>query len=162
MICQSAGQAGQDTLNTLKDIYLTYRTERQPDQLSEDMLAAVVPGVTGDCPKNDFLDAAWRSLKALGNKHVGPNIGLVHMNKSELLQQVYTRGTWNRTPDHHVVFTYHIPGCSKAGWGSQAHAVFDGRVQSRGHGLQSVASACQRNQYHVKDKCPSARHYFRQ
>lgn len=28
------------------------------------------------------------------------------MNKSELLHQVYTRGTWNRTPDHHVVFTY--------------------------------------------------------
>ena len=92
MICQSAGQAGQDTLNTLKVIYLTYRTERQPDQLSEDIVAAIVPGVTGDSPNNDFLDATWRSLKALGNKHVGPKIGLVQMNKSELLQQVYTRG----------------------------------------------------------------------
>jgi hypothetical protein len=47
-------------------------------------------------------------LKALGNKHVGPNIGLAQVNKSELLQQVYTRGTWNRTPDHHMVFTYQV------------------------------------------------------
>ena len=60
MICQSAGEGGQDALNTLKDTYLTYRTERQPDQLSEDIVAAIVPGVSGDSPKNDFLDAAWR------------------------------------------------------------------------------------------------------
>ena len=90
MICQSVGQAGQDALNTLKGIYLTYRTERQPDQLPEDIVAAIVPGVTGDSPKTYFLDAAWRSLKALGNNRVGPKIGLVHMNKSELLQHVYT------------------------------------------------------------------------
>ena len=87
MICQSAGQAGQDTLNTLKDIYLTYRTERQPDQLSEDIVATIVPGVTSDSQNNDFLDATWRSLKALGNKHVGPKIGLVQMNKTDIVQQ---------------------------------------------------------------------------
>ena len=45
-------------------------------------------------------------MKALANKHVGPMIGLVQMSKTEILQQVYTRGAWNRTPDHHVVFTY--------------------------------------------------------
>ena len=28
------------------------------------------------------------------------------MSKAELLQQVYTHGAWNRTPDHHMVFTY--------------------------------------------------------
>ena len=108
MICQSVGQADQDTLHRVKDTCLAYRTERQPDQLSEDIVAAIVPGVSGDTPKNDCLDAAWRSLKALGNKHVGPKIGLVQMNKTELLQQVYTRGTWNRTPDHHLVFTYQV------------------------------------------------------
>ena len=81
MICQSAGQAGQDTLNTLKDIYFTYRTERQPDQLSEDIVAVIAPGVAGDSPNNDFLGAAWRSLKALGNKHVGPKIGLAQMEQ---------------------------------------------------------------------------------
>ena len=98
MICNQAGQTGQDTLRILKDTYLTYRTERQPDQLSEDIVAVVVPGVSGDAPNNDCLDAAWRSVKALGNNHVGPKIGLVQMNKTELLQQVFTRGTWNRTP----------------------------------------------------------------
>ncbi len=72
MMCQSVGQTGQDTLSTLKDIYLTYRTEPQPYQLSEDIVAAIVPGVTSGTPKNDFLDAAWRSLKALGDKRVGP------------------------------------------------------------------------------------------
>ena len=30
------------------------------------------------------------------------------MNKTDILQQVYTRGTWNRTPDQHVVFTYQV------------------------------------------------------
>ena len=58
MICQSAGQADQDTLHRVKDTYLAYRTERQPDQLSEDIVAAIVPGVSGDTPKNDCLDAA--------------------------------------------------------------------------------------------------------
>ena len=85
MICQQAGQANQDTLDTMKDIYLCYRTERQPDQLSEDIVAVIVPGVSGDTPKNDSLDVAWRSLKALGNKHVGPKIGLVQLNKTEFL-----------------------------------------------------------------------------
>ena len=60
MIGQSVGQAGQNTLNTFKDIYLTYRTERQSEQLSEDIVATIVPGVTGDSPNDDFLDAAWR------------------------------------------------------------------------------------------------------
>ena len=160
MICQSVGRAGQDTLNTLKDIYLTYRTERQPDQLSEDIVAAIVPGVAGDSPNNDLMDATWRSLNALGNKHVGPNIGLVQMNKSELLQQVYTRGTWNRTPDHHVVFTYQaVP---RQGGGRKRMKYL---VDGPGPGdiaFNCLASACQRNQYHVKRNRPGARHYFRE
>ena len=28
------------------------------------------------------------------------------LNRQSLLQQVYTRGVWSRTPDHHLVFTY--------------------------------------------------------
>ena len=82
MICQSVGQADQDTLHRVKDTYLAYRTERQSYQLSEDIVAAIVPGVSGDTPKNDSLDATWRSLKALGNKHVGPKIGLVQLNRA--------------------------------------------------------------------------------
>jgi hypothetical protein len=51
MICQSAGQADQDTLHRVKDTYLAYRAEQQPDQLSEDIVAAIVPGVSGETPK---------------------------------------------------------------------------------------------------------------
>ena len=106
MTCTQAGQKGLDTLAPLKDVYLNYRTGRDPDSLSEDIVAAVVPGVTQDKPTNEYLDAAWRSLRALGNKHVGPKIGQVVQDKQSLLQQVYTRGVWSRTPDHHLVFTF--------------------------------------------------------
>ena len=68
MICQSVGQAGQDTLNTLKDIYLTYRTERQPDQLSEDIVAAIVPRVSGDSPKNDFVGCSMEIIEGIGEQ----------------------------------------------------------------------------------------------
>ena len=47
-------------------------------------------------------------VEGIGNKHVGPNIGLAQINKTDLLQHVYTRGTWNRTPDHHLVFTFQV------------------------------------------------------
>ena len=106
MKCDQAGTMGRDTLAPLKDVYLNYRTERSPDNLSEDVVVAIVPGVTHDTPKNDYLDAAWRSLKSMGNKHVGPKIGLIVQNKHALLQQVYSRGVWARAPDHHLVFTF--------------------------------------------------------
>ena len=106
MICNQAGQVGCDTLAVVKDVYLHYRSTRDPDGLSEDIVAAIVPGVMQDRPTNDYLDAAWRSLKALGNKHVGPKIGQIVVNKQSLLQHVYTRGVWSRTPDHNMVFTY--------------------------------------------------------
>ena len=69
-------------------------------------MACIVPGTSNDNPKNETLDAAWRSLKALGNKHMGPKIGTIVVNKAELLAQVYSRGAWQRTPDHHLVFTF--------------------------------------------------------
>ena len=106
MSCQQAGQIGQDTLLVVKDIYLAFRTERLSDQLCEDVVCCIVPGTSHDNPKNDALDAAWRSLKALGNKHIGPKIGTLVINKAELLMQVYSRGAWHRTPDHNLVFTY--------------------------------------------------------
>ena len=75
----------------------------------------IVPGAASDNPNNDSLNSAWRSLKALGNKHVGPKIGAVRMNATELMQQVYTRGCWNRTADQHVVFTYQATPKQAAG-----------------------------------------------
>ena len=106
MVCNQAGQIGNDTLAVLKDVYLNYRTARDPDGLSEDIVLAIAPGVMQDKPTNEYLDAAWKSLKALGNKHVGPKIGQIVQNKQSLLQHVYTRGVWSRTPDHNLVFTY--------------------------------------------------------
>ena len=75
----------------------------------------IVPGAASDNPNNDILNSAWRSLKALGKKHVGLKIGAVRLNATELMQQVYTRGCWNRTPDHHVVFTYQATPKQTAG-----------------------------------------------
>ena len=106
MVCSQAGQVGTDTLACLKDVYLNFRTTREPDGISEDIVLAIVPGVVQDKPTNEYLDAAWKSLKALGNKHVGPKIGQIVQNKQALLQNVYTRGVWGRTPDHNMVFTY--------------------------------------------------------
>ena len=125
MICQSVGQADQDILHRVKDTYPAYRTERQPDQLSEDIVATIVPGVSGGTPNHDCLDASWMALKALGNKRVGPKIGLVQMNKTELLQQVYTRGTWNGAPDHHLVFTYQVVA-RQGGGRKRMHHLTDG------------------------------------
>ena len=82
------------------------------------------------------------------------------MNKSELLQQVYTRGTWNRTPDHHVVFTYQsVP--RQGGGRKRMQYMMDGP------GPGDIAFnvwpvPVNAIKYHVKDKCPGARHYFRQ
>ena len=65
----------------LKDVYLNYRTARDPDGLSEDIVLAIVPGVTQDTPTNAYLDAAWQSLKALGYKHVGHKLGHIVQSK---------------------------------------------------------------------------------
>ena len=64
-----------DELAVLKNMYLAFRTEGSQDNLSEYDVVCLTPGVTGDSPINDTLQTAWKSLKALGNKHIGPNIG---------------------------------------------------------------------------------------
>jgi len=100
-----AGEESGDTLTVLKEIYTRFRTERA-DHLSEDMLVCLVPGSKADTPVNDMLQAAWRSLKAMGSKFHGPKIGQLRVSQEALLAHIYTRGAWNRTPGHHLVFTY--------------------------------------------------------
>ena len=51
----------------------------------------------------------------MGNKHVGPKIGQIVQNKQALLQNVYSRGIWSRSPDHHLVFTYQAMPRSSTG-----------------------------------------------
>ena len=106
MLLTQAGSDGGDTLAVVKNMYNAFATQRNTDNLSEDIVAATVPGTASDSPEHPSLVAAWKSLKALGNKHVGPKIGSVKMQTGELLQQIYTRGCWNRSPEHHIVFTY--------------------------------------------------------
>ncbi|MCP3883971.1 MAG: hypothetical protein GY700_00545, partial [Propionibacteriaceae bacterium] len=35
-----------------------------------------------------------------------PKIGEIKQDKAALIRQVYSRGLWNRSPDHNLVFTY--------------------------------------------------------
>ena len=100
-----AGTEEGDTLAVLKDMYQTFRTERA-DHLSEDVVVCLVPGVSGDSPVNETLTTAWKSLKALGDKHLVPKIGIIRVSQDDVLSQLYTRGAWNRSPDHHLLFTY--------------------------------------------------------
>ena len=62
-------------------------------RLSADIVACLVPGSRPDIPVNDSLAAAWKSLKALGDKHVGPKIGTLRVNPQDVLSHVYARGT---------------------------------------------------------------------
>ena len=55
---------------------------------------------------NEVLNTAWKSLKALGNRHVGPKIGNIRVSQEDMLSQMYARGLWNPSPEHHVLFTY--------------------------------------------------------
>ena len=75
MVCHQAMHAGQYTLSAWTDVYLAFRTERQPDQLCEDVVACIVPSTTSNSPTTDYMDAAWRSLTALANTHLGAKIG---------------------------------------------------------------------------------------
>ena len=104
-LTQPGDDAG-DTLAVVKNVYLNFRTERATDHLSEDVVACIVPGRCGDSPMNETLNAAWKSLKALGNKHVGPKIGNIRVAQEDVLSQIYTRGLWNRPPEYDLVFTY--------------------------------------------------------
>ena len=101
-----AGDEASDTLAVIKNIYGTFRTERPSDHLSEDVIACIVPGRSGDSPVNEVLDKAWKSLKCLGNKHIGPKIGSIRVSQEDVLAQIYTRGLWNRPPESHLLFTY--------------------------------------------------------
>ena len=106
MQMSQAGDEAGDTLAVLKNVYQSFRTERASDHLSEDIVACIVPGGQGDSPINDALNTAWKSLKALGNKHIGPKSGSVRVSKEDFLAHVYTRGLWNRPLEYKLLFTF--------------------------------------------------------
>ena len=104
-LCQAGDDAG-DTLAVVKNIYLEFSKSTCSDSLSENVIVALVPGNSTDSPENPTLATCWKSLKAIGHKFIGPKIGNVKPQQEELLQQIYTRGCWNRCPENHMVFTY--------------------------------------------------------
>ena len=106
MMFSQPGCDGGDTLAVVKNLYNQFCTQRGTDQLSEDIIVVLVPGNTTDSPENPTLATCWKSLKAVGHKFIGPKIGNVRMQPGELLQQIYTRGCWNRFPENHMVFTF--------------------------------------------------------
>ena len=53
-----------------------------------------------DNPVNEMLQAGWKSLKALGNKHLEPKIGTLRLCQQDMLH------SWRLAPDHHIVFTF--------------------------------------------------------
>ena len=99
------GDEGGDTLAVTKNTYLSFRTGGDT-RTSEDIVACLVPGPRADTPRNDVLDMAWKSLKALGEKHQGPKIGTVRVNPEDVLANVTARGAWHTPPNAHLVFTY--------------------------------------------------------
>ena len=60
MTCTEAGVEAQDTLQVVKDMYMQFKTDRDPDHLSEDIISVIVPGAASDNPNNDILNSAWR------------------------------------------------------------------------------------------------------
>ena len=141
MVCNQAGQIGSDTLAVLKDVYLNYRTARDPDGLSEDIVLAIVPGVMQDKPTNEYLDAAWKSLKALGSRHVGPKIGRIVLNKQLVVVAACVHPGHlepNPGPQHGL----HLPDSAEGIDRSEAHEISDrSRRRACRHCLQLVASA---------------------
>ncbi len=97
-----------DTLAVLRSIYLAFRVEGPQYYLSEDAVACLKPGVTGDSPINETLQTAWESLKALGNKHIGPNVGSSMVSQEGVLLQIYTSGALEPRPAAQDYF--HLPG----------------------------------------------------
>lgn len=115
MTINQPSQDDGDTLAVMKNAYSIFATGRSADNLLEDVLAVIVPGAGQDTPENGMLTAAWKSLKMTGPKHVGPKIGRITMSQQELMQQLYTRGSWNRSPDHNLVFTFQAAPPSSGG-----------------------------------------------
>ena len=68
-------------------------------------MVCLTPGVTGDSPINDTLQAGWESLPALGNKHIEPNVRNIRVSQEDVLSQIYTRGAWNPAPQHNIILT---------------------------------------------------------
>ena len=124
----TAGDEAGDTLAVLKNVYQAFSTLRTSDHLSEDVAACVASGRQGDNPANEVLKTAWKSLRSLANRNVGPKIGNIKVSQEDLLSQIYAHGLWNPAPEHCDI---HIPGESFGPLRSQEDASLEGQRSLR-------------------------------
>lgn len=103
------GSDDSDTLYPLKHVYGTFKFVRSLDKASEDVLAVIVPGVAKDVPDNPCMVNAYKSLKQLVPKHVGPKIGTLTFEQSEVARSTGRSTLWQRKIAHHLLFTYQTP-----------------------------------------------------
>ena len=105
----SGGSDESDTLAPLKNTYSMYRSMKD-GKSCEDIVAVVLPGAGTDVPENVPLTKAFNSLRMLNPKHVGPKIGSVQIEQSDILRQMNARGAlWRRKLENHLLFTYLCP-----------------------------------------------------
>ena len=123
----NAGEESGDTLSVLKNVYQAFATQRATDHLCEDIVACVVPGRQGDTPTNEALNTAWKSLKVLANRHVGPKIGTIRVSQEDVLSQMYTRGLWNPSPEYNLLFTYQANPSDHSGRKRMRHLMDNAR-----------------------------------
>ena len=101
----SGGDDDNDTLAPLKEVYTQFRSMQ--DKVSEDVVAVIIPGAATDSPDNPALTRAFASLRMLQPKHVGPKIGTVPLEQTEILRQMQPRGSaWKRKLENHLMFAY--------------------------------------------------------
>ena len=101
----SGGDDDNDTLAPLKEVYTQFRSMQ--DKVSEDVVAVIIPGAATDSPDNPALTKAFASLRMLQPKHVGPKIGTIPLEQTEILRQMQPRGSaWKRKLENHLMFAY--------------------------------------------------------
>ena len=118
-----------------------FRAERPQDHLSEYAVECLMTGVAGEIPSIDTLQTAWESLKALGNKHIGPKIGSVRVSQDYVLSQIYTRGAWNPAPQHNITFTYQAAPADSGSGRKRMRYLKDNTRMGGAHLLQWMAGA---------------------
>ena len=75
----------------LKNMYLAFRTERPQYHINEDVVVCLTPRVAGDNPIHETQQTTWKSLQALGNTHMGPNIGGIRVSQEDAYFKSNTR-----------------------------------------------------------------------
>ena len=89
------------TLAVAKNTHMAFRSEGD-GRLSEGVVACLVPGARPGNPVDETFSAAWKSLRGLGDKRVGPKIGTIRASQQDTLSHFYGRSNWHSSPGHRV------------------------------------------------------------